>query len=64
MKELPLTLLLRPTGYDTLATAIWTATGSGSYAKAAAPALLLIAISAIPTMLLVARDGDGRRGED
>jgi iron(III) transport system permease protein len=64
MKELPLTLLLRPTGYDTLATSVWTATGSGSYARAAAPALLLIAISAIPTLLLLARDGETRRGED
>ena len=27
MKELPATLLLRPIGFDTLATEVWTATG-------------------------------------
>jgi iron(III) transport system permease protein len=46
MKELPVTLLLRPIGYDTLATEVWTATGVSAYAEAAAPALLLIALSA------------------
>lgn len=56
MKELPVTLLLSPTGYDTLATAIWTATGTGAFGRAAAPALLLIAVSAVPTLLLVLRD--------
>ncbi len=56
MKELPITLLLSPTGYRTLATVIWTATGSGAYGQAAAPALLLVAVSAVPTLLLVAHD--------
>jgi iron(III) transport system permease protein len=56
MKELPITLLLSPTEYRTLATEVWTAAGSGSYGKAAAPALLLVAISAVPTLILVMRD--------
>lgn len=56
MKELPTTLLLSPTGYDTLATEIWTAAGDAAYGAAAAPALLLIAVSALPTLLLAARD--------
>ncbi len=56
MKELPVTLFLSPTGYETLATAIWTATGTGAFGRAAAPALLLIAVSAVPTLLLVLRD--------
>lgn len=55
MKELPITLLLSPTEYRTLATEVWTAAGSGSYGKAAAPSLLLIAISAAPTVILVVR---------
>jgi iron(III) transport system permease protein len=46
MKELPVTLLLRPIGYDTLATEVWTATGVSAYAEAAGPALALIALSA------------------
>jgi len=52
MKELPIALLLSPTGYDTLATEIWSATEGGAYGRAAAPALLLIVVSAIPTLLL------------
>jgi iron(III) transport system permease protein len=59
MKELPITLLLSPTGFRTLGTTIWTSTGSGSYGQAAGPALVLIAISLIPTLLLVVRERDG-----
>lgn len=46
MKELPATLLLRPIGFETLATEIWKLTSVGSYSRAAVPALLLIALSA------------------
>ncbi|MCW3011239.1 MAG: binding-protein-dependent transport system inner rane component, partial [Solirubrobacterales bacterium] len=46
MKELPATLLLRPIGYDTLATEVWSATGTSSYSQAAIPALALIVLSA------------------
>ena len=35
MKELPATLLLRPIGFDTLATEIWTDTSIGAYGDAA-----------------------------
>jgi len=58
VKELPITLLLRPTGMDTLATEVWTAAGSGSYGRAAAPALGLIALSAIPSILVLGRMRD------
>ncbi|WP_119067529.1 ABC transporter permease [Rubrobacter indicoceani] len=57
MKELPATLLLSPTGFETLATRVWSATGEAFFARAAAPALLLIVISAIPMYLLTIRDG-------
>lgn len=63
MKELPVTLFLSPIEYETLATSVWNATSGGAYGKAAAPALLLIAVSAIPTLLLVARDRAPRRQE-
>ena len=56
MKELPATLLLGPTGFETLATRIWGATGDAFFARASAPALLLIGISAVPLYLLVIRD--------
>jgi iron(III) transport system permease protein len=52
MKELPATLLLRPTGMDTLATRLWTETGTGSYAAAAPYAAALILLAAIPSYLL------------
>jgi iron(III) transport system permease protein len=55
MKELPATLLLRPIGYDTLATEIWSATAVADYAQAAPPALLLIVLSAPFVYFLVAR---------
>lgn len=52
MKELPATLLLRPTGMDTLATELWTATGIGRYGEAAPYAALLVVLAALPTFLL------------
>lgn len=57
MKELPATLLLRPTGMDTLATRLWTHTGVGEYAAAAPYAALLILLAALPTWLLARRSG-------
>lgn len=57
MKELPATLLLRPTGMDTLATRLWGATGIGRYAEAAPYALVLVALAAIPTWVIVRRTG-------
>ncbi|HEX5541296.1 MAG TPA: iron ABC transporter permease [Micromonospora sp.] len=57
MKELPATLLLRPTGTDTLATELWTNTTVGAYAAAAPYAALLVILSSVPTWLLAARSG-------
>lgn len=56
MKELPATLLLSPIGFETLATRIWGATADAFFARAAAPALLLITLSAVPMYLLVIRE--------
>ncbi len=56
MKELPVTLLLSPTGWDTLAVAVWTAANDAAYGEAAAPALILIAAAAVPMLLLAPRD--------
>jgi len=55
MKELPATLLLRPIGFDTLATEIWKLTQVGAYSRASVPALVLIAVSA-PFLWLISRD--------
>ncbi|MEX0834577.1 MAG: ABC transporter permease subunit, partial [Nitriliruptor sp.] len=58
MKELPATLLLAPTGYDTLAVRVWSATREAFFARAAAPALLLIILGSLPLAILTIR---GRR---
>ena len=55
MKELPATLLLRPIGFETLATEIWKATSLGAYSEAAPAALLLILVSAPLVYALAAR---------
>ena len=62
MKELPATLILRPIGFDTLATEIWRQAAVADYPEAALPALVLIAISAVPLWLLVIRPGATETG--
>jgi iron(III) transport system permease protein len=57
MKELPATLLLRPIGFETLATEIWKYTSLASYSRAAPPALLLVLVSAPLVYALTARRG-------
>lgn len=57
MKELPATLLLHPTGADTLATSLWTRTGVGAYAAAAPYAALLVVLAVLPTLWLLAAQG-------
>ena len=56
MKELPATLLLRPIGFDTLATEIWQETSLGAYSDAAPSALVLILVSAPFVYLLSGRE--------
>ncbi len=63
LKELPATLLLRPTGFDTLATEVWSKAGVGAYGAAAVPALMLLVVS-LPFLYIAARDGTGRGAED
>jgi iron(III) transport system permease protein len=52
VKELPATLLLRPIGFETLATEIWKGTSLGAYSAVAPSALLLVAIAAPLVYLL------------
>ncbi len=63
MKELPATLLLRPTGMDTLATRLWNETGAGAFAAAAPYAAVLVLMSALPTLALtrMTRPGQATR---
>lgn len=52
MKELPATLLLRPTGFDTLATELWSRTTAAEFGAAAPYAAVLVLVAAIPAMIL------------
>jgi len=53
MKELPITILLAPTGFETLATKIWTAQNEAAFTQIGAPALLLIVASALSLPLIL-----------
>ncbi|MEZ4502902.1 MAG: iron ABC transporter permease [Dehalococcoidia bacterium] len=52
MKELPATLLLSPTGYETLATRVWGASTEAFFTRAALPAIVLVILSTLPLLLL------------
>lgn len=52
MKELPVTLLLRPTGTDTLATRLWANSFVSDYSAAAPYAAALVVFAAVPTAIL------------
>ncbi len=55
MKEMPATLLLRPFGWDTLATRIFELTSEGEWERAALPSLTLALVGLLPVVLLVRR---------
>ncbi|RKD23129.1 iron ABC transporter permease [Ammoniphilus oxalaticus] len=61
MKELTATLLLRPTGVNTLAVAIWEHTANAEFAASAPYAALLILISGLPVYLLTMRSFTNRK---
>ncbi len=52
MKELPVSLILAPTGFPMLATRIWSATEEAFFARAAAPTLILVLVSALGITLI------------
>ena len=56
MKELPLLMILRPPGFDTLPVRVWEAANDAVYTQAAPPALLLVALTT-GTLALVNRLG-------
>ncbi len=53
MKEMPITLMTRPFGWDTLAVKIFELTSEGEWQRAALPALFLVAAGLVPIILLV-----------
>ena len=60
IKELPATLILGPLGFGTLATAVWSASSEAFFARAAAPAMILVLISSIPMAFVLAATGRTR----
>jgi iron(III) transport system permease protein len=61
MKELPATVLLRPLGGDTLATAVWQSTSESLWEAAALPALAIVVVALVPVILIVrTMEGSGR----
>jgi iron(III) transport system permease protein len=52
MKELPATLLLRPLGFETLATHLYGDAARGTYEDGALAALLIVAAGLIPVLVL------------
>lgn len=53
MKEMPITLMTRPFGWDTLAIRIFTLTSEGAWNQAALPAIALVLAGLIPIILLM-----------
>ena len=58
MKELPITLLSAPIGFETLTTRIWADTESVFLAEAALASIVLVALSGVLTWTLVVRRAD------
>jgi iron(III) transport system permease protein len=51
-KELPATLMLRPTEVDTLAVRLWSHAGAGQFAAAAPYAIALVVLAVVPALVL------------
>ena len=57
LKEMPITLMMRPFGWDTLAVRIFEMTSEGEWQRAALPAVLLVVAGLLPVLILD-RTGD------
>jgi iron(III) transport system permease protein len=55
MKEMPITLITRPFGWDTLAVRIFNMTSIGEWERAALPAIAIVAVGLIPVAMLTRR---------
>lgn len=61
VKELPATLLLRPTGTETLATQIWKFSSVSDYASVGPYALAVMVLAAVPVSVITATSRIGMR---
>ena len=62
LKELPIVLLLRPFGFDTLAVQVWQLAADSRYEMAGLPALAIVVAAMIPVVLLFRGDVDEAPG--
>ena len=53
MKELPITLMTRPFGFNTLAVRVFELTSEGMWERAALPALAIVVVGFLPVYLLI-----------
>lgn len=56
MKEMPITLMTRPFGWDTLAVRVFEMTSEGEWERAALPSVAIILVGLIPVVFLASRD--------
>jgi iron(III) transport system permease protein len=52
MKELPITLMTRPFGFETLAVRVFEMAAEGEWERAALPSVLLVLVGLVPVALL------------
>ena len=55
MKELPITLMTRPFGFETLAVRVFEMAAEGEWQRAALPSVLIVAAGVLPVVLLARR---------
>jgi iron(III) transport system permease protein len=55
MKEMPITLIVRPFGWDTLAVRVFEMTSEGEWERAALPAIAIVIAGLVPVALLTRR---------
>jgi len=53
MKEMPITLMTRSYGWDTLAVRVFEMTSEGMWERAALPSLLIVLVGLLPVVLLI-----------
>lgn len=62
MKELPITVMLRPMGYDTLAVWVWQMAAESLWTSTALPALIIVLVGLVPIKFLL--DASSSRTEN
>jgi iron(III) transport system permease protein len=63
MKEMPITLMMRPFGWDTLAIRVFEMTSEGEWERAALPAVMLVLVGLLPVILLIRNQDQCAVGE-